>query len=89
MPATSDAAFYAFAVPAPEGFEGATLSPRPPAGTRKLEEYLLDWDEARATPDPRRTAVEFGLSAVRHACLVCGWDPGLASSAEGVPPPVT
>ena len=83
------AAFYAFAAPAPEGFERATLSPQPGRWDGKLQEYLLDWDEARATPDPRRAAVEFGLSVVRHACLVCGWDPDLASSAEGVPPPVT
>ena len=29
------------------------------------------------------------LSAIRHACVVCGWDPELAASAEGNPPPVT
>ena len=32
---------------------------------------------------PRGAAIEFGMSAIRHACLVCGWDPALASSAEG------
>jgi hypothetical protein len=25
---------------------------------------------------------------VIHACAVCGWDPALAASAEGIPPPV-
>jgi len=25
----------------------------------------------------------------RQACLACSWDPALAASAEGNPPPVT
>jgi hypothetical protein len=81
-------AFYAFAVPAPEGYEKATLSPEAARWDSDLGEYLLAWDDIRNSPDPRRAAVDFGLSAIRHACLVCGWDPALAASAEGVPPPV-
>ena len=82
------AAFFAYAFPAPEGFGTATLSP---AGTRwdgGLGEYVLDWDDVRTSPDPHRSAVDFGLSAVRHACAVCGWDPALAASAQGILPPV-
>jgi hypothetical protein len=52
-------------------------------------EYLLDWDDVRAAPDPHETALEFARSVFRHACMVCGWDSGLAASAEGVPPPVS
>ena len=33
-------------------------------------------------------ALEFARSAFRHACAVCGWDPALAASADGTPPPV-
>ena len=36
-----------------------------------------------------RAAIDFGLSAIRHACLVCGWDPALAASAAGAVPPIT
>ncbi len=82
------AAFFAFASPAPEGFGRATLTPHAARWDGELGEYLLDWDDARAAPDPHRAALDFGLSAVRHACSVCGWDHDLASSAEGIPPPV-
>jgi hypothetical protein len=81
-------AFFAFAFPSPEGFETATLSPPAAHWGRELNEYILDWDDVRVDSDPRRAALDFGLSAVRHACRVCGWDPVLAASAEGVPPPV-
>jgi hypothetical protein len=82
-------AFYAFAFPAPEGFERATLSPAAARWDPDLGEYLLDWDEARRAPDPHAVAVEFGRSAIRHACLVCGWDPDLAASADGRTPVIT
>ena len=63
-----------------------------PAGARwdeALGEYILDWDEVRAAPDPRAAALEFARSAFRHSCQVCGWDPELAATAEGRPPPVS
>jgi len=83
------AAFFAFAFPAPEGFDQATLSPAAARWDTELREYVLDWDDVRRSPDRRRAGVDFGLSAIRHACLVCGWDPVLAASVEGVPPPLT
>jgi hypothetical protein len=82
-------AFFAFAFPAPEGFETATLSPPEAKWATELEEYVLDWDDARVAPDPREAALSFGRSIARHACRVAGWDPGLSASVEGVPPPVT
>ncbi|MCU1450306.1 MAG: hypothetical protein JWP02_2476 [Acidimicrobiales bacterium] len=82
-------AFFAFAFPAPDGFDQATLSPAAARWDPELGEYLLDWDDVRHSPDPRRAALDFGQSAIRHACLVCGWDPALAASAEGVVPPLT
>jgi Family of unknown function (DUF5996) len=82
------AAFYAYAHPAPEGFSGATLAPSAAHWDAGLGEYILDWDDLRGSPDPHALAVEFARSAFRHACLVCDWDPTLAGSAEGIPPPV-
>jgi hypothetical protein len=81
-------AFFAFAFPTPVGFDQARLSPAAARWDTELREYVLDWNHLRRAPDPRRAALEFGRSAIRHACLVCGWDPTLAASAEGVPPPV-
>jgi hypothetical protein len=82
------AAFFAFAFPAVEGLDGATL-PTPGAHwDANLGEYVLDWDDVCAAPDPFAASVDFGLSAIRHACSVCGWDSVLAASAQGDPPPV-
>jgi len=82
------AAFYAYAHPAPEGLPGM-------AGLRSGARwdaaqglFVLDWDDARKSADPHGTALDFAQSVFRHACVVCGWDPGLAASAEGRPPPV-
>ena len=80
------AAFYAYAHPAPEGFAAGSLS----AGRwdDALGEYVLDWEDVRAADDPHAFALEFARSAFRHACLVCDWDPQLAATAEGEPPPI-
>jgi hypothetical protein len=82
------AAFFAFAFPTPEGFDNATLTPQAAHWDTALGEYVLDWDDVRVAPDPYRAALDFGRSAIRHACTVCDWDPDLAASVEGVPPPV-
>jgi hypothetical protein len=82
------AAFYAYAHPAPGGFERATLSPPPARWEPTLGEYILDSEDARRASDPRATVVEFAHSAFRHACAVCEWDPALPASAEGRPPPI-
>jgi hypothetical protein len=83
------AAFYSYAHPAPEGFATATLSPAAARWDATLGEFVLDWDDIRVGPDPHAAALDFARSAVRHACAVCGWDPGLSASVEGTPPPVT
>jgi hypothetical protein len=82
------AAFYSYAHPAPPGFGRATLSPSGAHWEAALGEYVLGWDHVRASPDPRAAALEFARSAFRHACAVCEWDPKLAASADGTPPPV-
>jgi hypothetical protein len=82
------AAFYAYAHPAPPGFGKSALSPAEARFDTALGEYILDWDDVRTHADPHGMAVEFARSAFRHACVVCDWDPQLAGSADGTPPPV-
>jgi hypothetical protein len=82
------AAFYAYAHPAPDGFAGASLSPPAARWETELGEYLLDWEDVRTSHDPHADALEFARSAFVHACVVCEWDPALAASAHGSPPPV-
>jgi hypothetical protein len=76
-------AYYAYAHPAPPGFENGTLSPAAARWEPALGEFLLD--DAGAS---HAEALEFARSAFRHACAVCGWDPVLAASVDGTPPPV-
>jgi uncharacterized protein DUF5996 len=82
------AAFYAYAHPAPAGFSAATLTPAAARWEEALGEYVLDWEDVCASADPHGAVLEFARSAFRHTCVVCDWDPALAASAEGSPPPV-
>jgi hypothetical protein len=82
------AAFYAYAHPAPDGYERAPVNP-PARWEPSLGEYIYDWGDVCSADDPREAALAFARSVVRHACAVCGWDDALSSSLEGVPPPVS
>jgi Family of unknown function (DUF5996) len=81
-------AFFGFAAPAPDGFADGDLTPAPGRWNGSLGEFVLDWDDVIARPDPHGAALDFGRAVVAHACLVCAWDPALAASAQGVPSPV-
>jgi hypothetical protein len=82
------AAFYAYAHPAPDGLAEAVLDPPEARWDAALGEFVLDWDAVVASEDPHATALSFARSAVTHACAACGWDPDLAASVHGTPPPV-
>jgi hypothetical protein len=82
------AAFYAYAHPAPPGFSDGALDPAAARWDGELGEFVLDWSDVVAAPDPHAYALAFARSAFRHACGVCEWDPALLASAEGDPPPV-
>ncbi|HYA00391.1 MAG TPA: DUF5996 family protein [Candidatus Binatia bacterium] len=83
------AAFFAYASPAPPSFRDGIVSPPAARWDSQLDEYVLEWDDVIASPDPHATALAFGRSVVAHACIVCHWDPRLAASAHGAPPPVS
>jgi hypothetical protein len=82
------AAFYGYAHPAPPGYADGPLDPPAARWEPSLGEFLLDWDDVRAAGDPHGTALAFLRSVVRHSCAVCDWDPALAATVEGSPPPV-
>ncbi|HEX7609947.1 MAG TPA: DUF5996 family protein, partial [Solirubrobacteraceae bacterium] len=77
-----------YAHPAPEGFGDARLQPAAARWEGTLGEYVLDWEDVRGAGDPHGFALAFLRSALEHACTVCEWDPALAASAEGQPPPI-
>lgn len=82
------AAFFGFAMPSPEGFTRAVLTPPDAHWSDELSEYVVDWDDVIGSPDPMATAFAFGRSVVAHACDLCGWDAALSDSALGMPAPV-
>jgi hypothetical protein len=82
------AAFFAYAHPAPEGFSDGELDPEPAHWDADLGEFVLDWEDIRSAEDPHALALEFAQSAFDYACRACAWDPVLAGSAEGSPPPI-
>jgi hypothetical protein len=82
------AAFFAFAYPPRDGFADADIRPDAARWDARLGEYVLEWEDIRESPDRHALAVEFARSAFRHGCTVCDWDPALAATAEGVPPPI-
>jgi hypothetical protein len=80
------AAFYAYVHPSPNAFADADLAPG--RWDVDLGEFVLDWDVVLTSADPHATALAFARSATRHGCALCDWDPTLASSLEGRPPPL-
>jgi hypothetical protein len=82
-------AFYAYSYPTPDGWVPTTPAPATARWDAALGEYVLDWSDVCAARDPAAAVMEFALSVFRHTCDLCGWDPALAASAEGSPPPIT
>ena len=82
-------AFFAFAAPAADSFAAANLSPAPGRWDPALGEYVLDWDDVIARPDPFAAALQFARAVIGHACTVCQWDPFLAASARGDAPAIS
>ena len=62
--------------------------PRPRAGTASSASTSSTGTTSAPAATRTPLALEFARSAFRHACAVCEWDPALAASAEGTPPPV-
>ena len=61
---------------------------RRPLGRRSSASTCSTGTTSSPSPDPHAAALAFARSAFDHACVVCEWDPALAASAAGTPPPV-
>jgi Family of unknown function (DUF5996) len=83
------AAFYAYAHPAPASYGHQQLSPSAARWNGDLGEYLLDWDDVIGQADPHGYGLEFARSSLEYSCAACEWDPALAASLQGSPPPVS
>ena len=87
-PRYEQAAFFAYAYPAPDGFAAGDVSPSAAHWSPEMGLFMLDWEDVRTAADPHALALEFARSAFHHSCTVCEWEPALLDSAEGRPPPV-
>jgi len=78
------AAFYSYAYPEPPGFRDRKMT-RGGYFDAKLGEFILRYDELRATPDPDVLLLDF-LSATYAAAADCGhWDRAALECPFGVP----
>ena len=55
----SDAAFYGYAVPQPEGFAKAAIKPASAFYHDKLGEYILMYEDLRRSLDPRAALLDY------------------------------
>ncbi len=69
-----NAAFYSYAYPAPEHFDAARVVPPVAFFSRDLGEFILPYDEMRATPDPARALLDFLQSTYDAAADLGRWD---------------
>jgi len=68
-----DASFYAYAAPEPAGFK--ERGPRGGAFYHDgLKEFLLPYEDARRSPDPKAAVLEFFQNAYDAAAELGGWD---------------
>ena len=69
-----EAAFYAYAVPTPDGFHESVVEPSDAFYHRELGEFILPYDAVRRSPDPDNAIRRFVNSTYERAATLAGWD---------------
>jgi hypothetical protein len=70
-------AFYAYAAPAPQGFDLEAVGPSPAAWNKQLGEFILMYDDVRQSESPRDALLEFLQSTYEAGARLGKWDPAL------------
>jgi hypothetical protein len=73
-PGMPEAAFYAYAYPAPDGFERAAVRPAAAYFHEGLSEFILPYEAVRQAADPDRALLEFLQSTYEAAADLGGWN---------------
>lgn len=68
------AAFYGYAYPSPDGYSECSVRTEGAYFNPDLSEFVLDYDVARAAPDPDAAVLEFFEDAQQGAARLMGWD---------------
>jgi uncharacterized protein DUF5996 len=84
-------AFYSYTAPEPDGLADEPLQPAAAEWLAQNGSHLaiLRYDDARATHDPRATALAFFESAYQAGARRAGWDTARLASPGGVTDPVS
>jgi hypothetical protein len=69
-----EAAFYAYAVPEPDGLKEAAVQPSAAYYHRELGEFILPYEAVRTAPDPAAAIRTFIDSTYDRAATLGGWD---------------
>lgn len=78
------AAFYAFTFPEPPGMADAVVDPRRARWDTSMGEFILDYDDLRASSDPDGDLLAFFHSAYVAGATRAGWDPSLLGSGHPI-----
>lgn len=67
-------AFYSYAYPSPDGFGAAKVAPEAAFFHKELGEFILPYDAARTSADPKQTLLDFLQSTYEAAASLGKWD---------------
>ena len=81
----SDAAYYCYASPTPEGFAKARVRPEQAFWNRDLNQFNLPYDAVRTANDPEAALMEFLTSTYEAAASLGHWDRAALECPLGVP----
>jgi Family of unknown function (DUF5996) len=70
----SDAAFYSYTSPAPQGFKDARVAPEAAHFDSQLGEFILKYDQVRAAESPSAALLEFCQSTYEAGARLGNWD---------------
>ena len=71
----TEASFYAYAAPPPEGFKTAQVRPAKAYWTEEFGgEYLLKYEDVRTSASPRQALLEFLQSTYDAGATLGQWD---------------
>lgn len=70
----SDAAFYAYAVPEPQGFAQAAVRPAAAFYKKEMGEFLLPYEDVRRNESPAQALMDFAQSTYEAGAMLGNWD---------------
>jgi hypothetical protein len=81
----SDAAYYCYAAPSPQGFDAAPVGPAQAFWNRNLNQFNLPYDAVRTAADAELALMEFLTSTYEAAASLGKWDRAALECPLGVP----